>query len=152
MITKNIKTDINKLLSYNFFSDDFEPEDEAYDYAEELVDYYSVDEIIQEFKLFIESNCNSKDDLINVINLAWIYGFHELKIKDSIDLVAFLCFKSNIMNNKDEIDYTLDSFIISILENNRIASLYKDPYYDYLDDERIKNRIKQYEEKTNELH
>lgn len=126
-----INQETEYLFNCNFFSDDFDPEDNCthLDRAELLLDNYDWKDIFQAWNSFLHTKCPSTGDVINFCNLFVYYGGHENFIPDPYEFIGYLYYRINLDLYWDEASSVLDSIAIGILSRTGEVNLSKQPDY-----------------------
>ncbi len=139
MKINNIKKDFDFLFDCNFFSDDFDPEndEEHLKFAEKFLNYYSWKEIYAIFYEKLTTICTTADSVYNYINLFYYYGFVDMPIAEPYALIGYVLYKIDLKKDWEKYGDFVDSFIVGVLEASGKLDLQENPYYQPWKDENI---------------
>lgn len=134
------------LFDCDFFSDDFDPEDECVhaEHADKLMDRYDWKDIFDVWNNYLHTRCISAEQVINFCNLFVYYGGHDNYIPCPYEFIGYLFYRVDIEKYWERVGSVLDSISIGILEKIGEISLIKDPNYRPEKDPRIIAEVEKY--------
>lgn len=140
---------IDFLFGCDFFSDDFDPDGEEVhcDTNDELLESYDNKVILDCALEYFYERCKSVDEIINFCNLFFYYGYYEIDNPKALEFLGYIFAVINYDDYPDTYEF-LDGFACSVMEHNKLASLYDDPYYAPEKDERIKKAVEAWKNKS----
>lgn len=149
MLENELLEKINFLFECDFFSDDFDPDGEEIhsDANNDLIEKYDKKDILDCSLDYFYSHCKFVNDIINFCNLFFYYGYQDIDNPHAIEFLGYIFSVINYDDYPDTYDF-IDSFACSVMEHNKLASLYNDPYYAPEKDERIIKAIEVWKNKS----
>ena len=126
---EDLKSKLEILFNQNFFSDEFDPEGEFPEIAQELLYSYSWKDIYSMCFEHFTNKCVTADELYNALNLYYIYSFIEQPIPNPYELIGYILFRIDIEQDWDKYGEFIDTFTISILDKSLGSTLMTNGYY-----------------------
>lgn len=144
---QNLKSKIEFLFNQNFFSDDFDPEGEIPEIAEELLNSYSWNDIYNMCFEHFMNDCTTIEKLYNALNLYYIYSFADLPIPNPYELIGYILYRIDIEKDWDKYGEFIDTLAISIVDNSTGTSHLADGYYRLYEDPKVVDAIEYWKSK-----
>ena len=144
---QNLKSKIEFLFNQNFFSDDFDPEGEIPEIAEELLNSYSWNDIYNMCFEHFKNDCTTIEKLYNALNLYYIYSFADQPIPNPYELIGYILYRIDIEKDWDKYGEFIDTLAISIVDNSTGTSHLSDGYYRLYEDQKVVEAIEYWKSK-----
>ncbi len=134
----NKKTDLEeaiiKIFDCDWNADDYDPEGEMYDYAQQVLGQFPWEEIFQCAVAYFKEHSSNLDQVLNFIDLYVGNGFIDRPIAKPYEFAALIASKVNFEADWDKGADRIDDFLVYMLDGKGEISLYADPYYRLGDD------------------
>lgn len=139
----DINTITQSLFDCNYFADDFDNDDsyEHLEIAEAQIKEYGWDDVFASWFDYLNKQCHDPEDVINFANLFVYYGGTDYPIRTPYDFLAVLYARVNMDKYWEKAGDVFDSLATSVLEKSGEIDLIDDPYYQVLDDPKLKKAI-----------
>lgn len=147
--TKHIERETEYLFNADWFSDDFDPEDneEHMDRAYKLQYEYSWEEIYPIWKGYLYKNCKTFKELVNYANLYYYYGGTDHIISDPYEFCSYFMYRYDISELWDEGGEDIENLVISVLKTCGYVSFWMERNTNIFEDEDLKYHILEWRKK-----
>lgn len=144
---ENLNSKLEILFNQNFFADEFDPEGEIPEIAEELLNSYSWNDIYNMCFEHFTNDCTTIEKLYNALNLYYIYSFADQPIPNPYELIGYILYRIDIEKDWDKYGEFIDTLSISILDNSLGTNYMTDGYYRTWEDPKTIEAVEQWKKK-----
>lgn len=140
---KSIEEYSGYLLNCCFTDESFDPEDHE-DHLKvswELFENYPWENIYPVWRRHLHEKCPTPADVINFVNLYIYYDAGNKEIPDPLGFVSYLYYRVDMDLYWDEAGELFEGLTINILSKHGLINMIEEPYYNPLEDERIRSRV-----------
>ncbi len=132
--TIDLEKAIAKIFDCDYDADDYNPEGEMYDYAQQVLEQFPWEEIFQCAVAYFKGHSSNLDQVLNFIDLYVVNGFIDRPIAKPYEFAALIASKVDFEADWDKGADRIDDFLVYMLDGKGAISLYADPYYRLEDD------------------
>ena len=141
-INEKLSEDIRYLFECDFFAEEFDPDGEEVhsDRAEDIKEQFDEQDILTCALTYFFNNCKDAKQIYNYCNLFFYYGFCDIKNEDALKFLGYIYYMVDFDKEPEMFDF-VDMFSCKVVEQNKLASLYENPYYRPDKDKRILDAV-----------